>query len=803
MSTHPLLHLGQSFFGKSRKKSSGNRSQRKGRSLNMERLESRQLMSVTQLQSASFSQDASEKPQSKMFEYAGQWWSVMPDKKGTWVYRLDGTSWTQVQQISTNKKTHADVKVDGDLAYVLMFSGSKSQVATLQYDAIDNRFEFWAQQPNLVNVSLSGDTGTIDIDSTGRLWIASIGKSGVEARYSDGLHTSFSGPITVGAKVGSGEMSSIIAMPNGTIGIFWSDQKTKRFGFSTHQDGAAPNAWSTNEVPGNSNALSIGKGMADNHMHLAVASNGTLYATIKTGYDKKGYPLIGLLVRRPNGVWDEFYNVTDTGTRPVIVLDESSNQLVIAYTTATGGGDIVYRTSSLDTISFSGTKVLIPGKVNNVTTAKVSSNGQVTFLADSKSALFTFDTTGPVTNLPPMVNAGADRTGTVGSVITLNGTATDDNRPTPGGLSVLWSVITAPGTVSFGNSALASTTVTFSAAGTYTLQLGANDGEFLRTDQVTVVISALPGGGTGPGTNPGNGAPQQIAFQNGLFPSVSYAGTIDTKISGKNKNTTKNYGNDTKMSIDGDPDEAGLFRWDVSTIPAGSQVESVSIELTVTSKSKETYEVYALERAWNELAATWQQYANGSSWASAGANGSADVDSSVLGAMTPTSKGTYRIVLNDAGKAAVQAWIDDPSQNYGIIIKDYNNKDPFEVASSEHKTASQRPKLIINYTTPQPLVSSLVVANLPPVVIPGTSLVAHVGQPIAITANVTDDGQPGGSALLAALWSQASGPGTVSFGDDHVVDTTAEFSAPGTYTLRLTVSDNLLSGFADLSVSVI
>ena len=88
----------------------------------MERLELRELMSATQLQNATFSQDASEKPQSKMFEYAGQWWSVMPNKTGTWVYRLDGTTWNQVQQISTNTKTHADVKVSGDLAYVLMFS---------------------------------------------------------------------------------------------------------------------------------------------------------------------------------------------------------------------------------------------------------------------------------------------------------------------------------------------------------------------------------------------------------------------------------------------------------------------------------------------------------------------------------------------------------------------------------------------------------------------------------------------------------------------------------------------------------
>jgi hypothetical protein len=272
---------------------------------------------------------------------------------------------------------------------------------------------------------------------------------------------------------------------------------------------------------------------------------------------------------------------------------------------------------------------------------------------------------------------------------------------------------------------------------------------------------------------------------------VSYAGTIDTKIAAKK--ATTNYGNDTKMTVDGSPDEAGLFRWDVSAIPTGSTVTSVSIELTVTSSSKETYEVYALERAWNELAATWQRYANGSNWSGAGATGGADADSSVLAAVSPTAKGTYRINLNDAGKAAVQAWINDAGQNYGIIIKDYNNSKAFEIATSETKTASQRPKLIINFTTPP--------VNAAPVVNTGSDFAATVGTPLQIDAIVTDDGLPT-PAALTAIWAPVSGPGTVSFGDDHSVSTTVEFSAPGTYTLRLTVSDGLLSGFDEVSVSV-
>jgi hypothetical protein len=86
-------------------------------------------------------------------------------------------------------------------------------------------------------------------------------------------------------------------------------------------------------------------------------------------------------------------------------VDEAANQLVVAYTTKTGGGDIVYKTSSLDTISFGTTQLLIPGKVNNVTTAKVSSSGQVVFLADAKSALFTFDVAPPATTTTFMASA--------------------------------------------------------------------------------------------------------------------------------------------------------------------------------------------------------------------------------------------------------------------------------------------------------------------------------------------------------------------------------------------------------------
>jgi len=767
----------------------------RGRSLRIEPLESRQMLSITPLATINASGSTGEKPQSKVFEYAGQFWTVMPNSSGTSVFRLDGTSWSATQQITTNKSVNADVKVVGDLAHVLLYSGTSSQLATLQYDPVDNRFEPWAVRPQLVNVQLSSgvETATLEVDSTGRMWIASDASSTVEVRYSDGPYTTWSAPITVASGISSDDISAIIAMPNNQIGVFWSDQSTDRFGFRIHVDGTPATQWLADEIPASQSALNVGGGMADDHMHLAVAADGTLYAAVKTSYDKSGYPKIALLVRRPNGTWDNLYSVSNSGTRPTIALSDVAGKLVIAWESKEGGGDILYRESPLGTINLSPTQTMISGNLADPTTTKYTSTNKLVFLADNRSVLYTFDT--PAANQAPIVYAGPDGTATVGVSRPLSGSATDDGKPSPGVLSTLWQVISSPlgSSVTFGNSAIAATTATFSAVGSYVLQLSANDGQYNSTDTVSIVVSAGP---SDPPSDPptgsgGSGSLKQVAFQNGLFPNVSYAGMVDTKIAAKK--ATTNYGNDAKMTLDGDPDEAGLFKWNVSAIPVGSIVTSASIEFYVTSSSKDSYEIYALQRAWEELSATWQRALTGSNWATAGASGASDSQSTVLGQLAATSKGTYRINLNAAGIAAVQQWINDPSQNYGIIIKDYAVTKAVGIATSEAKTASQRPKLIINFSDPP--------VNLAPVVNAGIDLATPANTPLAISATVNDDGLPNG-ALLTALWTKESGPGTATFGDATLVSTTVEFSSPGNYTLRLTVSDSLLDGFDEITVNV-
>jgi hypothetical protein len=107
----------------------------------------------------------------------------------------------------------------------------------------------------------------------------------------------------------------------------------------------------------------------------------------------------------------------------------------------------------------------------------------------------------------------------------------------------------------------------------------------------------------------------------------------DTKIS-KNAPTTKHAaptGADGNEPTDSGNDIYALIKWDLSVVPAGSKVSSVSVTLNVTNASKATYQVYGLKRAWVKSAATWLRYAADSPWEVAGAKGSLERETQAAG----------------------------------------------------------------------------------------------------------------------------------------------------------------------------
>ncbi|HEX3134231.1 MAG TPA: PA14 domain-containing protein [Planctomycetota bacterium] len=103
-------------------------------------------------------------------------------------------------------------------------------------------------------------------------------------------------------------------------------------------------------------------------------------------------------------------------------------------------------------------------------------------------------------NAAPLVNAGVDQIITLLGTATLSGSASDDGLPNPpAALTLTWSKISGPGTVTFGNANAATTNATFGTAGSYVLRLTANDSAVSVSDDLIVTVNPVPTGGTGTG----------------------------------------------------------------------------------------------------------------------------------------------------------------------------------------------------------------------------------------------------------------------------------------------------------------
>jgi large repetitive protein len=343
---------------------------------------------VIPLQALAVSAETGEKPQSKVWTHDGKWWAVLPttsaaSSTGTWIWRLQGTTWVEVLKLSSETGTRADVKSIGNLAHILLYDASPSLVS-VEYSG--GTYQPWSSRPSASAISLpSSETATIDVDSTGRMWLSGRSGTNIVALYSDSPYSAWTGPVTIATGVNADDISVVTALPNNTIGILWSNQQTQRFGFKVHADGADPAVWSADEVPASQSALNVGAGMADDHLHVAVASDGTLYAAVKTSYDTGGYPKIALLVRRSAGTWDDLYAVDNAGTRAIVLLNEQDGVLTLVYTSSEGNNDIVYKQSPTSAIAFGSRTTLIAGANNNATSTKQNIAGDIVILAGDGS----------------------------------------------------------------------------------------------------------------------------------------------------------------------------------------------------------------------------------------------------------------------------------------------------------------------------------------------------------------------------------------------------------------------------------
>ncbi len=175
------------------------------------------------------------------------------------------------------------------------------------------------------------------------------------------------------------------------------------------------------------------------------------------------------------------------------VVNAGADQTIPFGTTATIGATVTDDgLPTGNTLLFTWTTVSGPGTVSfgnaaaKGTTATFSAAGVYTLrMTASDGSLSASDDVVITVNATPTVSAGPDRSVTLPASATLSGTVADDGLPS-NTLTATWSTVSGPGTVTFANASAASTTATFSAAGSYTLRLTASDGAASASDDMIV-----------------------------------------------------------------------------------------------------------------------------------------------------------------------------------------------------------------------------------------------------------------------------------------------------------------------------
>jgi hypothetical protein len=160
----------------------------------------------------------------------------------------------------------------------------------------------------------------------------------------------------------------------------------------------------------------------------------------------------------------------------------------------------------------------------------------------------------------------------------------------------------------------------------------------------------------------------------------------------------------------------GAIRFDLSSIPAGSTVTSVTLRLVCSAAGSTTSQTISLRRmnaSWGEGAslafggggapsepgdATWvHRFYPSTTWATAGGqfNATASASRAVAGTGTYTWSSTTQLV------ADVQGWVNNPATNFGWLVQ--GNETTLQSVKrfdSREAGAMMRPQLTVVYTPP-------------------------------------------------------------------------------------------------------
>lgn len=394
-----------------------------------------------------------------------------------------------------------------------------------------------------------------------------------------------------------------------------------------------------------------------------------------------------------------------------------------------------------------------------------------------------------VTNTAPEVDAGADKGGAATEQINLNGWVSDDGFPGP--LSVAWSKLSGPGTVSFADASAASTSATFSEDGVYELLLSADDGELSGSDTMRVNVG-------------------QDEVTDGL--QVVHCGAamvIDGVIN------TDEWGNSRKYSFDAGDNTAPGF------VVEGAITSQEDSSATLYLKQDLDYLYFAVDVKDDKIVATADNV-----WDADCIELYLDHDNSRI-----ASIGVNRVQFDiAAGGDTVDSWpVDSASWTGGAKIRADGYSVEYRISKADFNIGStgsygfdiavidvdKSAGMVDSYywyfsgeaaSTNETLWGQIVldgVQNQAPLVSAGDDkYLIWPTDNVVLEGEARDDGMPNPPGALELNWRKVSGPGTVTFESPNAATTKATFSDPGEYVLELMADDSIENCVDTVLVSI-
>jgi len=454
-------------------------------------------------------------------------------------------------------------------------------------------------------------------------------------------------------------------------------------------------------------------------------------------------------------------------------------------------------------------------------------------------------------NTAPTADAGADDECTLPSGVTLDGAVSDDGLPSsPGTVTATWSKVSGPGTVTFGDDNSLTSTASFSAAGTYVLQLEADDGDLTDTDTVEIAVNAAESG-TGAFLEDGGTVVMEAEHYDDndtgnsdgwWMEESSYTGyvgegymkapthahnetwadggaemdyAIDITDAGTYRIYMRRYHanpggqNSCHVGLDG----VGLGAYDNQSLTQNEWVWPTTNLQMYLSAGTHTLHIrrqeswYRIDRIVLTTNTSWSPSGTGpaeSSRSGAPENTAPTTDAGSDDTITYPAAASLDGTVSDDGMPASPGSVTVTwSKISGPGTVSFGNTHAVDTTA----TFSQNGVYVLQLEADDGALTDsdtvqITVNQTAPTADAGADDDCTIPAGVSLDGTVSDDGMPASPGSVTVTWSKVSGPGTVTFGNTHAVDTTAEFSQAGTYVLELEADDGALSDTDTVQVVV-